>query len=240
MKLSVEKIRNCNSVIQFIILILLCGFILVQGAIYIINQFHRDNSSGVQIITKESKVEIKKVIKFNTVLRDAFVFSLESNAVSENTVMALQKSVSSYERSPGGKEIVNFYFVSDKTKSETKIFDNNIYVASWQFINDSKVNGFILDKNIYAIVSKDTNEDKKLTIDDTVDLYTSDYNGLNLKEIGKNIYRYQVINDNTILFSEVNTNKEIYKIWNVKNDKIEVIKTIEEIPENKEINTIFY
>jgi hypothetical protein len=38
----------------------------------------------------------------------------------------------------------------------------------------------------------------------------------------------------------VNNNKEIYKTWNVKNDKIEVIKTIEEIPENKEINTIFY
>jgi hypothetical protein len=218
----------------------MCGFILVQGAIYLFNQFHRDNTSGVQIIPKKSKVEIKKVIKFNTVLRDTFVFSLESNAVSENTVMALQKSVSSYERSPGGKEIVNFYFVSDKTKGETKLFDNDIYIASWQFINDSKANGFILDKNVYAIVSKDSNEDKKLTVDDAIDLYTSDYNGLNLKEIGKNVYRYQVINDNTVLFSEVNNNKEIYKTWNIKNNKIEVIKTIDEIPDNKEINTIFY
>ena len=240
MKLSVEKIRNCNSVIQFIILILFCGFILVQGTIYLFNQFHRDNNSGVQILSKESKVEIKKVIKFNSVLRDTFVFSLESNAVSENTAMVLKRSVSSYERSPGGKEIVNFYFVSEKTKSETKLFDNDIYIASWQFINDSKANGFILDKNIYAIVSTDTNEDKKLTVDDTVNLYTSDYNGLNLKEIGKNIYRYQVINDNTVLFSEVNNNKEIFKTWNIKNDKIEVIKIIDEIPENKEINTIFY
>jgi hypothetical protein len=149
----------------------LCVFILVQGIIYLLNQFHRENTSGVQIISKESKVEIKKLIKFTTVLRDTFVFSLESNALSENTVMTLQKSVSSYERSSGGKEIVNFYFVSEKNKSETKLFDSDIYIASWQFINDSKANGLVLDKNIYAIVSKDTNEDKKLTIDDTIDLY---------------------------------------------------------------------
>jgi hypothetical protein len=240
MKLSIEKIRNYNSVIQFIILILICVFILVQGTIYIFNQFHRENNSGVQIITKDSKVEVKKVIKFNTVLRDTFVFSLESNAISDSDVMALQKSGLSYERSPGGKEIVNFYFVSENKKLETQLFDKNVYIASWQFINDTKSNGFLIDKNFYAVVSQDTNEDNKLTIDDTVDLYTSDYNGFNLKKIGSNIYKYQAINDNIFIFSEIIDNKEIYKTWNAKNNKIEVIKTIDEIPENKEINQIYY
>ena len=240
MKVSIEKIRNYNSVIQFVILILLCGFILVQGIIYIVNQFHREDNSGVQIITKESKIDIKNVIKFNTVLRDVFVFSLESNAISESDVMPLQKSVANYERSPRGKEMVNFYFVAENSKLETQLFDKNVYIASWQFINDSKANGLLLDKNLYAVVSQDTNDDKKLTIDDTVDLYSSDYNGLNIKKIGSNIYRYQAINDNIVIFSEVNNNKEIYKTWNAKTNKTEVIKTINEIPENKEINQIYY
>ena len=240
MKISIEKIRNWNSVIQFIILILLCAFILVQGIIYIINRFPRNQNSGIQIVTKESKIEIRKSIKYNTLLRDTYVFSLESNAVSESDIMTLQKSVTSNDRSPVGKEIVNFYFVSDKTKKETQLFKNNTLIASHQFINDSKVNGFILDKNIYAIVAQDTNEDKRLSNDDSIDLYTSDYNGLNLKKIGSNIYSYQIINDCTVLFSEVIDNKEVFKTWNTKSDKIEVIKTIDEIPESKEINQIYY
>ena len=236
MKISIEKIRNCNSIIQFLILIFICVLIVVQCIVFIVKQIYRNQNSGIQIVTKESKVEIKQSIKYDTLLRDTYVFSLESNAISINNNILLQRSAKSCEYSYRNKRIVNFFFVSAQSKKETRLFDKDILIESHKFINDNKNNGYLLDKNIYAVAEQDTNEDQRLTIDDTICLYISDYNGLNLKKIGNNVYRYQIINDNLILFSEVIENKEVFRAWDINTEKNEIIKTINEKPESKELN----
>jgi hypothetical protein len=238
-KLSIEKVRNWNTVAQFIAIVLLGVFVLIQAILHIISQFPR-SEPGIQIVKEELKTEIIQSVNYSALLRDTYVFSLESSAIVERDGLMAQKSVASYERTPANKEIVNFYFVSGESKKETALLDENALILDHQFINDSKSNGYILDKNLYAIVAKDTNGDKRLSTDDTIDLYASDYNGLGRRQIGNDIYSYQIINDNIILFTEAIDNKLVFKTYNAKENKIETIKTTEQKPEKKEFNRVFY
>jgi hypothetical protein len=239
MKISIEKIRNINTVIVFMLLLIGIVYSIVQGVLFIINSFPHNSSQEIQIIPSESKTTITQETRYNTLLRDVFVFSVESNSVREVANDKFEKSVASNNRS-SNNEIVNFQFISEKQKQEQQLLPNNSLIISYQFINDEKLNGFLLSKNVYAIAEKDSDNNKKLSSDDVIDLYVSDYNGKNLKIIGQNIYGYQVVKNNTVLFTEVMDNKQIIKIYSTENNDVQEIKRINSKPDNKDFNHVFY
>ena len=240
MKLTVEKIRTYNSVIQFIVFVLLCAFLLVEGVLFVIRQFPQAPEPGIKIVPDKVKTEIKQTTKYAGLLRDNYVFALESDAIAESEMGPLQKSVASYERAGMKKEVVNYYFVSVSTKKETTLLEHNALIVSSRFINDSKDAGPLLGKNIYAIASADSNADGSLSVDDEVDLYASAYDGTRLEKIGKNVYGYQLIADDTVLFTEATDGGKAFRTYNDKTGKTETVKTVSEKPENKEFDQVFY
>lgn len=240
MKLTIEKIRTYNSVIAFIILVLLCAFLLVEGVLFVIRQFPKPAEPGVKIVPDTAKTEIIRTTKYVSQLRDTYVFALESDAIAESDLVPMQKSVASYERSGSNRETVNYYFVSAATKKETPLLEHDALIVASRFINDSKEAGPLLGKNVYAIVSADTNADGSLSVDDAVDLYVSSYDGTRLEKIGHDAYGYQLIADETILFTEATSGGKAFRTYDDRTGKTETIKTVSEKPENKEFDRIFY
>jgi hypothetical protein len=240
MKLTIEKIRTYNSVIEFIILVLLCAFLLVGGVLFVIRLFPKPAEPGIITVPDTAKTEIIRTTKYVAQLRDNYVFALESDAIAESDLSPKQKSLASYDRAGGTREIVNYHFVSAATKKETPLLEHDALIVASRFINDSKEAGPLLGKNVYAIVSADSDADGRLSVDDDVDLYVSSYDGTRLEKIGQDAYGYQLIADDTILFTEETDEGKTFRIYNDKTGKTETIKTVSEKPGNKEFDRIFY
>ena len=240
MKFTIEKIRTYNSVILFFFLIAAGIILLVQGILLVVHQFPKPVDDGIGIVTGESAEEIKRSVNYRALLRDTYVFSLESNAIELSGDVNFKASMVRYESAPVNQKTVNFYFVSGEGKKETALLAQDSLIVAYHFINDSKANGFLLGKNIYAIAISDTNNDDRLSTEDRIDLYVSDYNGLNIVPVGINVYGYTLVDDNKILFTEVSDNKEYFKIYYCKTGNIEEIFSTAEVPENKEFSVIFY
>lgn len=240
MKLTVEKIRTCNSVIQFILLVLGCAFLLVQGVLFVIRQFPKPADPGIAVVPDTATAEIRQTTKFAARIRDCYVFALESDAIAESDMAPMQKSVAGYGRAGGTREIVNYYFVSGATKRETTLLERDALIVSSRFINDDPEAGPLLGKNVYAIAGADTNADGRLSVDDEVDLYSSNHDGTRLEKIGQNAYGYQLIADDTVLFTEATASGTAFRTYDGKTGKVETLKTTSEKPERKDFDRIFY
>ncbi|HZK20433.1 MAG TPA: hypothetical protein VFC68_06900, partial [Treponemataceae bacterium] len=185
MKNILEKIKNVNAVIIFIAIV---GFLLffIIGAI--ISFIPRRSSNVVRIVNKEDSQEIVQTVKFQTVIKDYIVFSHNSNSLYRDKRVDLEFS-GLMEKSYNNTARVNFSFISMDTQKETLLLKNNALIISYKLCNDMFLNNNkTISKNIYAIVLSDSNQDQKLNADDRIDLFISDYNGLNIKNICSDIY----------------------------------------------------
>ncbi|MBN2862082.1 MAG: hypothetical protein JXN62_02905 [Bacteroidales bacterium] len=240
MKLSIEKIRSCNSVMLFLLFIAAGIFLLAQGIILLINLFPGPVDDGIVIVTNDSRIEVTKSVNYRAFLRDTYVFSLESNVIEVSGDIESKTSMLRYESAPVHQKTVNFYFVSKDDKKEITLLAQDGLIVAYQFINDNKADGFLAEKNIYAIASADTNNDERLSVDDTIDLFVSDYNGLNVVKIGSNVYGYTLVADNTVLFTEVSEDRKYFKMYDCSKGTVEEIYSTVEVPVNKEFDMIFY
>lgn len=225
MKITISKIRDLNTVLLFLA-ITLSVFALIVG--FLISVIPRNINEGIKIVNENKKNEHIQTTVYADKLNDYIVFFLKSKALSlhdnSDKVLEFSKEYSSRNSS----KIVNIIFISLDTKEETKLLENDSLIVSHWFSNEKEQNRCKLSKNIYAIVSQDTNKDKTLSIEDSVDLYVSDYNGDKLKKIGSNIYSYNLIDNDMLLFKENKAEQNIYKIYSVSNDTVGTIKTVVE------------
>ncbi|WP_444996437.1 hypothetical protein [Aliikangiella sp. IMCC44359] len=125
------------------------------------------------------------------------------------------------------RNTVNLLFVSE-SGTKLKLFENDRLITDIQSARFNKDNSYILNKNLYSVVSQDSNSDGFLNKKDQVDLYVSDYNGQNLKLIFENINELETIGDNKLLVTaDELSGVEIYIYHVISEKKIKLDISIE-------------
>ncbi len=240
MKITLERIRKANVVFAFLAFVVLAAYLLVQGISFIIRHLPKPDKPGVQIIPVERAAEITQTLRFNAVLKDTYVFTLESDAVVEPSSARMEMNAPALKRVRYDQEVVNMYFVSSDTKKESSLLTDNALIVSYGLANDEKDRGLITEQNFYAIVSADSNGDKRLSAEDAVGLFVSNYNGTELTQIGKDVYSCRLVKNNILLFTEADGTATVFKVYDENRRRVEEIKRDSRPPENKAFGQIMF
>lgn len=234
MKISVEKMKQVNTVFTFVFFILISLFIagsLVYAAVDFLGNLSPSHDRGVDIIENIDTEAEESVYstEFVSAVKDVYVFAKKGGAVSFGIDKAAVKAAgySVYSDYSPADEILNFYFVPKTTQQTKALFDRDALIVSYEFAreeNENTLYGF-LPKNIYVAVLTDTDGDKKLTSKDNTALYVSEYDGSGLKKISDDIFSYELVADTGLLFCEYENGRCIYKCYNMTDDTVKTVFT---------------
>lgn len=141
-------------------------------------------------------------------VKDVLIFAISSNAIENIPEEKTSKTLNMFsEFSPKSQskfQTVNYLFVP-KTGPSYLLMSKDTYIRNTSFYsNPKKRNGYKRLKNIFLLVTNDTNSDGYLSKKDSADLYVSDYNGKNMYLVIKDVEDYDLMNDN-LLMIEVGT-----------------------------------
>lgn len=236
-KISFELIKKIDFVLIFIFLIL--G--IITWAIVMIDAFgpfsRRTVSNEVTIVEDDTKEEIREYIEFNEKLKDVFIFNLKSSKIKadglyDDISASSFKSDSSFLGKSYNEGITNFIFIKDTSYEEYKLFDSNIFIYKYRFAEEKTGKDIYCDKNIYAVVNEDTNDDKTLNSEDNIALYISDYDGKNLIKISNSVYKARITDNNQLLFTEYDGRLLTFFLYDLNLNKKTKLKSAEqEAPE---------
>lgn len=236
MKISVEKLKQVNTVFTFVFFILISLFVagvLVYTAVDFIGGLSRSYDPGVDIIENtENAEELIYYTEFIGAIKDVYVFAKKGGAVSLGK-SGFEKSdlmgsvYADYSSRSSADEILNFYFVSKTAEQSKVLFDRDALIVFYEFVQEEhedkkKLYGF-LPKNIYAAVLTDTDGDKRLSSKDDTALYVSEYDGSGLRKISDRVFSYEAAGDTEILFCEYENGRRIYKSYNMDNDAVRTV-----------------
>jgi hypothetical protein len=218
-------IAKANQVLFFTGMLVFIGFFLVVTYSFLLPSKYE--KSKVQIIEQEigkPKVEVVYVKEYVRKIKGIHIFKILANTINSEYINKRSRidNFSSSKRNSNRNELVNIIFV-DGSGNRKKLFKSDHLIKNLTFANfkvdDNPTNNirnlrdqdFYLDKNIYSVFTKDSNNDGFLSSDDAKSLYLSDYNGENLKLIFDDILRYRVIASNKLLIEmDVGSEVEFY------------------------------
>jgi len=236
-----------NSVFIFISFISLIIFFLIYA---VNNYFPKSVENKIEVIARQNSLKINENVKLSNnikIIKDYYIFEiLNSKVINDNSYKIRQNNneLKSYSGFDGDvppaynsglrDQTVNLLFVSNKTNEKTILFNNNILLADIYYYNLDNINStYKVSKNIYEIISEDTNNDKFMDALDRKDLYVSDYNGKKLSLILKNILNYNVVADNLILIKIIERNNMKFYIYNLIDNNLKEILNSNEIEYKK-------
>ncbi|MGI5174077.1 hypothetical protein H0R92_10840 [Treponema sp. OMZ 840] len=236
MKMSVEKLKQVNTVFTFVFFILISLFaagVLVYTAVDFIGGLSRSYERGVDIIENiENADELIYSTEFIGAIKDVYVFAKTGGAVSlgfEKSDVWKATGYNSYSDHSAADEILNFYFVPKYANKSSPLFEQDVMIVFYQFVQeeDGNKNGLYtpLPKNVYIAALRDTDGDKKLTFKDDTALYVSEYDGSSLKKISDSVFGCQASGNTEILFCEYENNRCIYKVYNMDDDTVKTVFT---------------
>lgn len=237
-KILFELIKKIDFVLIFIFLIL--G--IITWAIVMINIFNPFSgghtvSNAVTIVEDDTKEEIREYIEFNKKLKDVFIFNLKSSKIKadglyDDISASSLKSSLSFSGKTHNEGITNFIFIKDISYEESKLFDSNIFIYKYKFAEEKTGKDIYCDKNIYAVVNEDTNNDKTLNSEDNIALYISDYDGKNLIKLSNSVYKVRITDNNQLLFTEYDGSLLTFFLYDINLNKKTKLKSAEqEAPE---------
>ncbi|WP_428771362.1 hypothetical protein V1L52_05355 [Treponema sp. HNW] len=238
MKISVEKLKQVNTVFTFVFFILISLFVagvLVYTAVDFIGGLSRSYDPGVDIVENtENAEELIYSTEFIGAIKDVYVFAKKGGAVSLGK-NGFEKSdrmgsvYADYSSRSGTNEILNFYFVPKHTNKSIPLFEQDVMIVFYQFVQeeDGNKNGLYtpLPENVYIAALRDTDGDKRLSSKDDTALYVSEYDGSGLKKISDRVFSCEVSGDAEILFCEYENNRCVYKTYNMLSGSIETVFT---------------
>lgn len=148
-------------------------------------------------------VEVKYLTTFDKEILDTYIFDISSDSITIKSGPELGGSTLNMFSGGARKtyQKVNLLFVP-KSGSSYLLMKNNAYITKTSYYRVSKDKDRYnknLSKNIYLVISKDTDADGFLSRDDMADLYVSDYNGKNLNIVLKGVESYKPIKDDLIM-----------------------------------------
>ena len=236
---SFEKIKKIDY-----ILVLVCGLLgsvvlifVIANIISCLNWFHHEPQVDIVDTVKNPSIEIKENIDFFTKIKDCYVFSVKSNAISSDEIGNSQVTADVFSESKSmskSENVINYIFV--KEKEEHKLFPHNVFVYRSKFMNEEETyRKNICDYNIYAVIMNDTDQNKTLNIDDDIALYVSDYDGTGLKKISDAIMSVELVDENLLLFSQQENEDIVYYAFDCKSGVKTFIKSIAQKSERKDI-----
>lgn len=241
-KISFELIKKIDFVLIFIFLIL--G--IITWAIIMINIFNPFSgshtvSNAVTIVEDDTKEEIREYIEFNKKLKDVFIFNLKSSKIKadglyDDISASSLKSSLSFSGKTHNEGITNFIFIKDISYEESKLFDSNIFIYKYKFAEEKTGKDIYCDKNIYAVVNEDTNNDKTLNSEDNIALYISDYDGKNLIKISNSVYKVRITDNNQLLFTEYDGSLLTFFLYDINLNKKTKLKSAEQEAPEKHIS----
>ncbi|MCW8875578.1 MAG: hypothetical protein OQK51_00860 [Kangiellaceae bacterium] len=232
MKLSLIKtfefITKANQIFFFVGILVIAGLFISV----LTRELFRDSYSdpGVKIIDEKRVDELQKVEyeqKFITKLGDIFVFGINAKSVrisepEESTTHALYAVGMSFDGYT--RKRVNMLFIEGNKK--LKLLKNDKFIVATNFAEEATgYEQFSTSKNIYRIIESDTNKDGFLNNDDSQNLYVSSVNGEDLKLIGSDIDRYEVIGDDLILIIKGGGKETEFVQYNLKTNQFTRIDT---------------
>lgn len=223
MKKILAFVSTANQLLIFLAVLL---FIFVIGKDLVSGIFKPSyEEPKVKIIgdTKDAvKIEFKK--SFTRKILDVYIFDVSSDSIKIQPGPELGDSTLNMF-SGGSRTIyqkVNLLFVP-KSDPSYLLMKDNAYIIETSFYNESKEEHRYnrkLSKNIYLIISKDTNSDGFLNFEDVTDLYVSDYNGKNLNIVLKGVNDYKLIQDNLIMIEVSEKSGTIFYTYDLLTKKL--------------------
>ena len=237
-----DVIKKADFVLVFVLAIL--GIVAVSATL--IRDFlprHRAAPNRVAVVEDEHE-EITEYTDFEAKIKDAYVFSVKSSAVKADTDFSTAKTgwsgagfANSLGRGLGGDGVTNFIFVKDGGQTERKLFSANVFIYKYHFASDEDDGRQRLprERNVYAVVKRDTSGDKILSSEDDIALLVSDYDGANIKEISSSIVTFRFIGGEEILFSEYDGKNQTYFSYDCKTDVKTMIQSVAQTLKAKEI-----
>ena len=225
-----KKIMNILRKFNTMALSLLFLVLLIISIVYIIDNYIPHNTNEVRVVEKNEENNIKKVLTYNKKINEYLVFNLESESV-----VNISSSTRAKKDAANNANTVNLIFINEFTGQQKKLFVNDQIIIDTDYYNQENGKNFKISKNIYASIPIDSNNDKKIDKNDDINLYVSDYNGDNLKQIFSNIYFYQIIDNDLILIKKYENNRLKYFMYNVGNEQIKLL-----IENQEDIKKYFY
>ena len=239
-KLNFELIRKIDLVLVLVASVVVIVFFIGMIATLIFDRFNHSSPVVTEMpIVESEEQEIKQYVDFEDKIDDVFVFSVKSSGIRADE-MSLQsefaKMGSSFSNTVGkygnGDGIVNMLFVKGDG-NETRLFDTNVFIYKYRLKNDDEYAS--LSCNVYAVVKKDSDNDKTLSSRDNIALYVSEYDGSALEELSESIVSYRWVGKNQFLYTEFDGKNLSYFAYDtVKKQKI-LVKTVEQEVDEKQI-----
>ncbi|MBQ9213161.1 MAG: hypothetical protein IJ150_04390 [Bacteroidales bacterium] len=232
-KLNFELIRKIDYILVFVAAVTAIISFIVFLIILIIDNFNRNRYEIDEMPVVESpETEIKQYIDFVEKIDDVFIFSVKSSGIRADEIIGSgdnMKQSSSFSNSAGryysGDGIVNLLFVKDEN-NEKKLFDSNVFIYKYILKNTDEYRTTCC--NVYAVVTKDTNNDKTLSSRDNISLFISEYDGSQLTEISKSITSFRIVDKNQFLYTEYDGKKLSYYSFDAVKKEKKLIKTVEQ------------
>ncbi len=240
-KINFELIRKIDYILVFVaaVVAIIC---FIVSLITIIIDLNRNQYEISEIpVVESSETVIKQYINFEEKIDDVFIFSVRSSGIHADEIIEsednMKKTSSSFSNLVGrygnGDGIVNFLFVKDD-KHEKKLFDSNVFIYKYILKNEHEYETTC--RNVYAVVTKDTDNDKTLSSSDDISLYISEYDGSELCEISKSIISFRIVDKNQFLYTEYDGKNLSYFSFDAEKKEKKLIKTIEQEINQKWIN----
>jgi hypothetical protein len=191
--------------------------------------------ASLPIVQKPNPTVSEASIQISTwpiVVNDYLVFDITNNKIVENTYPAYNGPEASpggagqpeggYGRGPGpdqNRSIVNMLFVKNDGSITRTLFKENCLIlsrrmASYRIPGPNQLQN-VLPKNIYLVVTTDTNGNGRLDMNDSKVLFVSDYDGTDLTKVMESIENYFPIDSNRLLILQKNQQETQYYTYDL-------------------------
>lgn len=239
-KLNFELIRKIDYILVFVAAATAIVSFLVFLITLIIDNINRGSYQVEEMpVVESSEEKIEQYIHFEEKIDDVFIFSVRSSGIRVDDMIGSNDfagKASSFSNSVGrysnGDGIVNLLFVKEEN-NERRLFDSEVFLYKYLLKNDYEYQ--TMSCNVYAVVTKDTNQDKTLSSQDNISLYISEYDGCGLTKLSESIFTFSIIDKNQFLFTEYDGKKLSYYSFDAEKKEKKLIKTVEQKIEEKRI-----
>ncbi len=230
-------IKKISQVNQIFIFLGFCVLSLIFG-IRLISDLLEPPYEAPKVEIVQGNAEISQTpengykLTHVAMIQDIHVLRMTSDKVIMQNKINDSDSFNMFSGVGGETTTVNLLLV-DSNNSSYKLFDQDTFIQDFKLVNtaddqryiDHYDEIFLNSKNIYSVINTDTNQDGFLSDEDQRNLYISDYNGLNLQLVLKNINRYQMIKDDLVLVKQRIKGKDILHTYDLSSFELKQLNT---------------
>ena len=119
-------------------------------------------------------------------MKDYYIFGIGKSRITKNISGLAHASFY------GRDSYVNMLFIAKNTFKKKLLFDKDLLIVHHKLANFNNRDGHYCSKNIFQVIKEDTNNNNKYDEEDRHDLYVSNYNGSEVRELIKDIDSWEI------------------------------------------------